>query len=188
MCSAAPSIPALRAFSHYIRLIQPLPSLHRCRLTPRDKNTIDLYISHQRGPFYKAEFQTELDRKKFHIADVTDTRIFVSVMHTESLANLYVSEIYANFTQYDFVISLEQILSYFPDGNWKYSWLEDVTEDPFTDLYRVEGLRGIYIASRVDSKTPSNHIGPEHLTSLITFDHGSTWSPINPPTEDENGM
>lgn len=63
----------------------------------------------------------------------------------------------------------------------------DVTEDPFTDLYRVEGLKGIYIASRVDSKAPVANIGPEHLISLITFDHGVTWSPINPPTEDENG-
>lgn len=63
----------------------------------------------------------------------------------------------------------------------------DVTEDSFTDLYRVEGLKGIYIASRVDSKAHVNNIGPEHLISLITFDHGVTWSPINPPTEDENG-
>ncbi|XP_037293354.1 sortilin-related receptor isoform X2 [Manduca sexta] len=153
----------------------------------KERNTLHLYISHQRGPFYKAEFQTELDLRKFHIADVTDKRIFVSVMHTESLANLYVSEIGRNFTQYNFVLSMEQILCYFPDGNWRNSWLEDVTEDPFTDLYRVEGLKGIYIASRVDSKAPVANIGPEHLISLITFDHGVTWSPIKPPTEDENG-
>lgn len=153
----------------------------------KDRNTLDLYISHQRGPFFKAEFQTELDLKRFHIADVTDKRIFVSVMHTDALANLYVSEISNNFTQYNFVLSLEQILCYFPDANWKDSWLEDVTEDPFTDLYRVEGLKGIYIASRVDSKALVANIGPEHLISLITFDHGVTWSPVNPPTEDENG-
>ncbi|KAJ2951649.1 hypothetical protein O0L34_g13807 [Tuta absoluta] len=153
----------------------------------KENNTLDFYISHQRGPFFKADFQTELDLRKFHIADVTDQRIFVSVMHTETLANLYVSEISKNFTQYKFVLSLGQILCYFPDGNWKDSWLEDVTEDPFTDLYRVEGLKGIYIASKVDSKTPMANVGPEHLMSLITFNHGVTWSPINPPTEDENG-
>ncbi|KAI5646183.1 sortilin, neurotensin receptor 3, domain-containing protein [Phthorimaea operculella] len=153
----------------------------------KENNTLDFYISHQRGPFFKADFQTELDLRKFHIADVTDQRIFVSVMHTETLANLYVSEISRNFTEYKFVLSLGQILCYFPDGNWKDSWLEDVTEDPFTDLYRVEGLKGIYIASKVDSKTPMANVGPEHLVSLITFNHGVTWSPINPPTEDENG-
>lgn len=153
----------------------------------KEKNTLHLYISHQRGPFYKAEFETELNLRKFHIADVTDSRIFVSVMHTDTLANLYVSEIGRNFTQYNFVLSMEQILCYFPEGNWKDSWLEDVTEDPFTDLYRVEGLKGIYIASRVDSKAPVANVGPEHLISLITFDHGVTWSPIKPPTEDENG-
>ncbi|CAH2090468.1 unnamed protein product [Euphydryas editha] len=153
----------------------------------KEKNSLDLYISHQRGPFFKAEFQTELDLSKFHIADVTDKRIFVSVMHTENLSNLYVSEISRNFTQYNFVLSLEHILSYFPDGNWKDSWLEDVTEDPFTDLYRVEGLKGIYIASKVNLKTQASNIEPEHLVSLITFDHGATWSSIKAPTEDENG-
>ncbi|KAI8432323.1 hypothetical protein MSG28_004739 [Choristoneura fumiferana] len=153
----------------------------------KERNTLDLYISHQKGPFYKAEFETELDMKKFHIADVTDKRIFVSVMHTEILADLYVSEISNNYTRYNFMLSMEQILCYFPDGNWKDTWLEDMTEDPFTDLYRVEGLKGIYIASRVDSKAQVAHVGPEHLISLITFDHGVNWSPINPPTEDENG-
>lgn len=88
------------------------------------KNSLNLYISHQRGPFFKAEFQTELDLRRFHIADVTDKRIFVSVMHTDALADLYVSEISNNFTQYNFVLSLEQILCYFPDANWKDSWLE----------------------------------------------------------------
>lgn len=65
----------------------------------------------------------------------------------------------------------------------------DVTEDPFTDLYRVEGLKGIYIASvyRVDTAAAVSNIGPEHLVSLITFNHGVNWAPINPPTEDENG-
>ncbi|CAH0727121.1 unnamed protein product, partial [Brenthis ino] len=153
----------------------------------KEKNSLDLYISHQRGPFYKAEFQTELDLNKFHIADVTEKRIFVSVMHTDSLANLYVSEISKNFSQYNFVLSLDQILCYFPDGNWKDSWLEDVTEDPFTDLYRVEGLKGIYIVSKVNQKTQGSNIEPDHLISLISFDHGVTWSPIKPPTEDENG-
>ncbi|XP_072931091.1 uncharacterized protein RpS19a isoform X1 [Epargyreus clarus] len=156
--------------------------------TKDNRNSLDLYISHQMGPFFKAEFPTELDLKKFHIADVTDKRIFVSVMHTETLSNLYVSEISKNFTQYNFVLSLEQILCYFPDGNWKDSWLEDVTEDPFTDLYRVEGLKGIYIASKVSSKSLVATIEPEHLVSVITFDHGVTWSPINPPVEDENGI
>ncbi|CAH2041323.1 unnamed protein product, partial [Iphiclides podalirius] len=153
----------------------------------KDNSTLDLYISHQRGPFHRAEFQTELDRKKFHIADVTDKRIFISVMHTENLVNLYVSEISSNFDQYNFVLSLEQVLCYFPQGNWKDSWLEDVTEDAFTDLYRVEGLKGIYIASKVNSKSLIANIEPEHLVSLITFDHGVTWSPIKPPAEDENG-
>lgn len=67
-----------------------------------------------------------------------------------------------------------------------------MTDDAFTDLYKVEGLHGIYIASKVAfpsyvSKTYST-IGPEHLVSMITFDHGMTWQQITAPTVDDDGQ
>lgn len=57
----------------------------------------------------------------------------------------------------------------------------DVADEAFTDLYKVEGLRGIYIASQVKDNPKSGSIGPEHLISLITFDHGATWNSIKAP-------
>lgn len=65
-------------------------------------------------------------------------------------------------------------------------------DEAFTDLYKVEGLRGIYIASKVanpslGSKVYSS-IGPEQLVSLITFDHGSSWKSIQAPLVDDEGQ
>lgn len=55
-------------------------------------------------------------------------------------------------------------------------------------MYKVEGLRGIYIASQVKGTPKSGSIGPEHLVSLITFDHGVTWNPIKAPTANHEGF
>lgn len=67
------------------------------------------------------------------------------------------------------------------------------SDEAFTDLYKVEGMRGIYIASKVYRATTGllklfGSIGPEHLGSLITFDHGATWKPIVAPIYDEEGQ
>lgn len=66
------------------------------------------------------------------------------------------------------------------------------TDEPFTDLYKVEGLRGIYIASKVTRSSTGakvfGTVGPENLGSLITFDHGATWNPIRAPTVDDEGQ
>lgn len=64
----------------------------------------------------------------------------------------------------------------------------NVAEESFADLYKVEGLRGIYIASKVVTKPSGVNIGPEHLMSYISFDHGNTWGPINPPKQDDEGQ
>lgn len=59
-------------------------------------------------------------------------------------------------------------------------------------MYKVEGIRGIYIASKISLpptglKTYST-IGPEHLVSVITFDHGNSWQSIQAPTVDNEGQ
>lgn len=64
----------------------------------------------------------------------------------------------------------------------------NVAEESFADLYKVEGLRGIYIASKVVTKPSGVNIGPEHLMSYISFDHGNTWGPIKPPKQDDEGQ
>lgn len=73
-------------------------------------------------------------------------------------------------------------------GNNRSYFFSDVSDEAFTDLYKVEGLRGIYIASQVKESPKSGAIGPEHLASVITYDHGSTWNPIKAPTVDNDGF
>lgn len=63
-----------------------------------------------------------------------------------------------------------------------------ISEEAFADIYKVEGLNGIYIASQVASKPPSRNLGPQHLVSLITFDHGGSWRPITAPERDNEGQ
>ena len=63
-------------------------------------------------------------------------------------------------------------------------------DKPFADVYKIDGLRGIYIASQIiDSANPSTlrSIHPKDLRSLITFDQGGIWTPIQGPKTDEQG-
>lgn len=148
-------------------------------------NNLDLYVSYKRGPFLKAIFQTELDNRAFHIVDADAVRVFVAVSHTERMANLYVSELYSSSKVMRFGLSLERVLCYFHNKMWKESWLSDVADSTFADVHKVEGLQGIYIASQVLPSVSTN-IGPEHLVTVITYDWGGQWKPINAPEYDSN--
>lgn len=68
-----------------------------------------------------------------------------------------------------------------------FNLFSHISEDAFTDVYKVEGLSGIYIASKIIAK-PVVTVGPQDLASVITFDHGATWRPIQPPAYDVEGQ
>ncbi|KAL0266712.1 UNVERIFIED_CONTAM: hypothetical protein PYX00_009183 [Menopon gallinae] len=153
---------------------------------PSGKNNVDLYVSYKRGPFVKAVFPSELDRQEYQIPDVSEGQIFVAVSHTGTLANLYTSQSMDEKNIY-FALSLERIFCFFPNLTWNDSWLME-TEEPFADFHKVEGLKGIYIASQVQPDADSNNIGPEHLLTLITFDRGGEWRPVTPPPLDASGV
>ncbi|XP_066589021.1 sortilin-related receptor-like [Prorops nasuta] len=156
---------------------------------PRQNGTsqnLDLYISYKGQKFVVAEFNTELNRRNYHIVDLSNKRVFVAVSHSDTIINLYVSET-INSEKALFTLSLERIFTFFPNSTWTESWLNDVADETFTDLYKVEGMRGIYIASQVKNTPKSSTIGPEHLVSLITYDHGVTWGSIKPPSSNHEG-
>uniref|UniRef100_A0A182RW24 Sortilin-related receptor n=1 Tax=Anopheles funestus TaxID=62324 RepID=A0A182RW24_ANOFN len=150
-------------------------------------NSTQLLISYKRGKFVKADFQTELDIRGYHVADVEGRRIMISVVHSERISHLYASESNDDMTDIKFVPSLENIFTYIPDLNWRSSWLVKSSETAFTDLYRVEGLRGIYIASKMIRLPVAETITPDYLMSVITFDHGTTWRTIKAPETDDEG-
>lgn len=84
---------------------------------------MDLYISYKEGPLSRCIFDTELDRREYHIADVTGTRVMVAVSHADKLSNLYVSEGIGTADPIQFTLSLEGVFCYFPNTTWQDSWL-----------------------------------------------------------------
>lgn len=54
--------------------------------------------------------------------------------------------------------------------------------EPFADLHRVEGLRGVFIATLINGS-----VSEDNMRSVITFDKGGTWELLQPPTSDSLG-
>ncbi|XP_014239724.1 sortilin-related receptor-like isoform X1 [Cimex lectularius] len=153
------------------------------RLSP-GKN--EVYISYQGGEFLKAEFDSNLDCAGFYVADVTERRILMVIAHTETLSNIFVSEYKSGVKKYSFRLSLERVFAYIPDVMWKTSWLNVVTEKAFADVYKVQGMKGIYIASQMQESIPESEINTAHLTSVITYDWGGEWNLLDPPVYNEH--
>ena len=53
-------------------------------------------------------------------------------------------------------------------------------EEPFADLHKVEGMRGVYIASQLINKS----LAVDHQRTLITFDKGGEWQLVEAPRRD----
>lgn len=51
--------------------------------------------------------------------------------------------------------------------------------EPFADLHRVEGLRGVFVATLINGS-----VTEDNMRSVITFDKGGTWELLQPPAAD----
>ncbi|XP_050528252.1 sortilin-related receptor-like isoform X2 [Daktulosphaira vitifoliae] len=150
--------------------------------TQLSKNNLDLLISYKGGNLIRARFDTELDKQDYLVTDITSNRIMVAVAHTRTLSNLYVSDVFqSDKDTITFSLSLERVVAYFPNVTWTESLISDLWAEPFADVHKVKGLQGIYIVSQILSGMPmgSVDIAPEHLVTLITFDWGIEWKPLN---------
>lgn len=80
-------------------------------------------VSYKGGNFVRTRFDTELDRRDYHIADITANRIMVAVAHTRTLSNLYISDVIqsSNEDTVSFSLSLERVVAYFPNITWTES-------------------------------------------------------------------
>lgn len=147
------------------------------------KNNLDLLVSYKGGNFVRTRFDTELDRRDYHIADITANRIMVAVAHTRTLSNLYISDVIqsSNEDTVSFSLSLERVVAYFPNITWTESLISDLWAEPFADIHKVKGLQGIYIVSQISASMPTGSvdIGPEHIVTLISFDWGFDWRLLN---------
>ena len=121
-------------------------------VTSKSGDVLDLKVSVNGEKFVKAIFdgETSTGKRDYHVVDVTDEgQIMVVVNHDEVLSNLYVSTSLSHY-EVRFSLSLERVVFYSPQVTWADSWLgASAGDEPFVDVYKVEGLRGIYIASQL---------------------------------------
>jgi hypothetical protein len=54
--------------------------------------------------------------------------------------------------------------------------------EPFADLHRVEGLRGVFVATLINGS-----LSEDNMRSVITFDKGGTWELLQAPSADSLG-
>lgn len=80
-------------------------------------------MSYKNQSFVVAQFNTELDCNDYHIVDVSYNRVFIAVSHSETMVNLYVSEV-IDHEKAIFTLSLESVFTFFLNSTWKDSWLK----------------------------------------------------------------
>uniref|UniRef100_A0A8C9EZB7 Sortilin-related receptor n=1 Tax=Pavo cristatus TaxID=9049 RepID=A0A8C9EZB7_PAVCR len=141
-------------------------------------SSVQLWVSFNRKPMRVAQFVTKHPIKEYYIADASEDQVFVCVSHDDNRTNLYISEAEG----LKFSLSLENVLYYSPGGAGSDTLVRYFANEPFADFHRVEGVRGVYIATLLNGS-----FSEENMRSVITFDKGGTWEPLQPPAETRYG-
>ncbi|XP_029700330.1 sortilin-related receptor isoform X2 [Takifugu rubripes] len=143
-----------------------------------EPSSVQLWVSYNRQPMKAAQFMTRHPITEYYIADASEDQVFVCVNHLNNLTHLYISD-----TQgLSFSLSLENVLYYSPEGSGGKTLIRYFANEPFADLHRVEGLRGVFIATLVNGS-----VSEDNMRSVITFDKGGTWELLLPPAADSLG-
>ncbi|KAJ6624911.1 Oligoxyloglucan reducing end-specific cellobiohydrolase [Mycena sp. CBHHK59/15] len=144
-------------------------------LSPANQGEMLLYVTVDTKTWAKAQFphasSAKLRENAYTLVESTTHSLAVDVVLQDqsSIGTLFVSNSNGTF----FVQSLK-------DTNRN--------EMGFVDYERIYGLEGIGIANVVANAEDVEGRGePKQLKSLITFDDGSTWSPIRAPSVDSEG-
>uniref|UniRef100_A0A8C5JCH0 Sortilin-related receptor n=1 Tax=Junco hyemalis TaxID=40217 RepID=A0A8C5JCH0_JUNHY len=140
--------------------------------------SVQLWVSFNRKPMRVAQFVTKHPIKEYYIADASEDQVFVCVSHDNNRTNLYISEAEG----LKFSLSLENVLYYSPGGAGSDTLVRYFANEPFADFHRVEGVRGVYIATLINGS-----FSEENMRSVITFDKGGTWELLQPPTQTHYG-
>ncbi|KAF3847223.1 hypothetical protein F7725_020251, partial [Dissostichus mawsoni] len=141
-------------------------------------SSVQLWVSYNRQPMKAAQFMTRHPITEYYIADASEDQVFVCVNHLNNVTHLYISD-----TQgLSFSLSLENVLYYSPEGSGSNTLIRYFANEPFADLHRVDGLRGVFIATLINGS-----LNQDNMRSVITFDKGGTWELLQPPTADSLG-
>ncbi|XP_062275245.1 sortilin-related receptor [Scomber scombrus] len=143
-----------------------------------EPSSVQLWVSYNRQPMKAAQFMTRHPITEYYIADASEDQVFVCVNHLNNVTHLYISD-----TQgLSFSLSLENVLYYSPEGSGSNTLIRYFANEPFADLHRVEGLRGVFIATLINGS-----VSEDNMRSVITFDKGGTWELLQAPTADSLG-
>ncbi|XP_032658219.1 sortilin-related receptor isoform X2 [Chelonoidis abingdonii] len=141
-------------------------------LGSQQQTSVQLWVSFNRKPMRAAQFVTRHPVKEYYIADASEDQVFVCVSHSNNRTNLYISEAEG----LKFSLSLENVLYYSPGGAGSDTLVRYFANEPFADFHRVEGVRGVYIATLINGS-----FSEENMKSVITFDKGGTWEFLQAP-------
>ncbi|XP_056330271.1 sortilin-related receptor isoform X2 [Danio aesculapii] len=150
----------------------------RALLGSHESQSVQLWVSYNRQPMRAAQFNTRHPITEYYIADASEDQVFVCVNHNNNVTHLYISD-----TQgLSFSLSLENVLYFSPDGSGSNTLIRYFANEPFADLHRVEGLRGVFVATLINGS-----VSEDNMRSVITFDKGGTWELLQPPAADSLG-
>ncbi|KAK2707907.1 hypothetical protein QYM36_015555 [Artemia franciscana] len=172
-----------------LNLIDEYLHIKKLRLnTEKSENDLDLLIAKKdTRSFKKALFPTELRKRDYHVVDVVEGQLMVCVNHDQVSTNLYTAP-FEDVEQARFALSLENIYYFYPESTTQSTWIKSASTDSFVDIHKVRGLRGTYIASQLRPNVTTPHVTPEDLVTVITFDMGGEWKPIQSPRVDDEGQ
>ncbi|XP_029570089.1 sortilin-related receptor-like [Salmo trutta] len=147
-------------------------------LGSHEPSSVQLWVSYNRQPMKAAQFMTRHPITEYYIADASEDQVFVCVNHVNNVTHLYISD-----TQgLSFSLSLENVLYYSPEGSGSHTLIRYFASEPFADLHRVEGLRGVFVATLINGS-----LSEDNMRSVITFDKGGTWELLQAPSADSLG-
>ncbi|KAF0030311.1 hypothetical protein F2P81_017042 [Scophthalmus maximus] len=119
-----------------------------------DPSSVQLWVSYNRQPMKAAQFMTRHPITSNRVSDLDPP----PPLPLSSQQEYYIAD-----------ASEDQVFVYFAN-------------EPFADLHRVEGLRGVFIATLINGSASENN-----MRSVITFDKGGTWELLQPPAADSLG-
>ncbi|KAJ8401703.1 hypothetical protein AAFF_G00376740 [Aldrovandia affinis] len=150
----------------------------RTLLGSKEPSSVQLWVSYNRKPMKAAQIMTRHPITEYYIADASEDQVFVCVNHVNNVTHLYISDTEG----LAFSLSLENVLYYSPEGTGSNTLIRYFASEPFADLHRVEGLRGVFIATLINGS-----LTEDNMRSVITFDKGGTWELLQAPTIDSLG-
>ncbi|XP_067938207.1 sortilin-related receptor-like [Watersipora subatra] len=148
---------------------------------------LNLFVSKNGSDFVQAEFPViaNYENKEYYIVDADEDRVMICVVHAAKSTHLYVSDV----TGSKYTLSLPNVVYMSPTSveGTSLPGLRYYSE-PFADIHKVEGLRGIYIASQfLTNGSADANLADVNQTTRITYDKGGEWTHITAPYADRHG-